>query len=187
MSTTTPLAATTATTILLLDDDTVFVEVLARALRKRGYTVLCAHNLAEALHAAQQQPPHYAVVDLKIATESGLDCIAPLLAINATLRILILTGYASVSTAVAAIKAGAFDYACKPLDADEVLAKLQAANSAVTESEVTATPLSVKRLAWEHVQRVLQEHDGNISATARSLGMHRRTLQRMLGKRPVRQ
>jgi two-component system response regulator RegA len=174
-------------TILVLDDDAVFVGVLGRALQKRGFEVLPATDLAMALTAARVQIPDYAVVDLKIAQESGLDCIAPLLALNPAMRILILTGYASVATAVSAIKTGAYDYACKPLDADEILQKLQLDGIASTPQEVSAQPLSVKRLAWEHVQRMLAENDGNISATARSLGMHRRTLQRMLQKRPVKQ
>ena len=178
-------------TLLVLDDDAVFVEVMQRALQRRGYRVLAACNSNDALDLAQQTPPSHAIVDLKIAQESGLDCIAPLLAINPALRILMLTGYASVATAVTAIKAGAFDYACKPLDADAILAKLGLGEAlhlpqslAVAEEAPT---LSVKRLAWEHVQQVLQQHEGNISATARALGMHRRTLQRMLQKRPVRQ
>lgn len=172
--------------ILLLDDDEVFVNVLARALERRGFRVLSSLTSTHALQQAQTTPPDFAVLDLKIAQENGLDCIAPLLAMNPGVRILMLTGYASVATAVTAIKAGAFDYACKPLDADEILAKLgldgeQRATPTASESPT----LSVKRLAWEHIQRVLHEQDGNISATARALGMHRRTLQRMLQKRPV--
>lgn len=174
-------------TILLLDDDQIFVSVLSRAMHKRGFNVLQATQVAGALKQAQEQTPDYAVVDLKIAQESGLDCIAPLLALNPDMRILMLTGYASVATAVSAIKAGAYDYACKPLDADEILQKLELDQSASTPQEPHAQPLSVKRLAWEHIQRVLGENDGNISATARILGMHRRTLQRMLQKKPVKQ
>lgn len=176
--------------ILLLDDDVVFVDVLKRSLQRRGFTVLAALDLAAALALAAASPPTYAVVDLKIAQESGLDCIGPLLATNPALRILMLTGYASVATAVTAIKAGAYDYACKPLDADEILQKLaidEPAEPAGPADAEEAQPLSVKRLAWEHIQRVLLENAGNISATARSLGMHRRTLQRMLQKRPVKQ
>lgn len=175
------------TTILVLDDDTVFVSVLQRALVRRGYNVLAASNITEALQQARATRPSHAVVDLKIAQESGLDCIAPLLAINPALSILILTGYASVATAVTAIKAGASDYAVKPLDADAILAKLRLGEATPAVAETNeALPLSVKRLAWEHIQQVLQQNDGNISATARALGMHRRTLQRMLMKRPVR-
>jgi two-component system response regulator RegA len=175
--------------IAVLDDDPVFVEVLARSLRRRGHAVQAANDLATLLRVTSEQAPDYAIVDLKIAEESGLDCIAPLLARNPAMRILILTGYASVATAVTAIKAGAFDYACKPLDADEILHKLAIAGqpAAPAPAEDDAQPLSVRRLAWEHIQRVLLENGGNVSATARSLGMHRRTLQRMLQKRPVRQ
>ena len=178
---------TDAATILVLDDDTAFVSVLQRALVRRGYHVLAAHNVNEALQLARTSLPSHAVVDLKIARESGLDCIAPLLAINPAMNILILTGYASVTTAVSAIKAGASDYAVKPLDADAILAKLGIGDTTVTTDDTEVTPhLSVKRLAWEHIQQALQQHDGNVSATARALGMHRRTLQRMLLKRPVR-
>jgi two-component system response regulator RegA len=178
-------------TILVLDDDAAFVSVLQRALLRRGYQVLAACNSNDALQLAQQTPPSHAIIDLKIAQESGLDCIGPLLTVNPALRILMLTGYASVATAVTAIKAGAFDYACKPLDAEAILAKLGLgeAGTAVPPDNASAelsTP-SVKRLAWEHVNQTLQQHDGNISATARALGMHRRTLQRMLQKKPVRQ
>lgn len=175
--------------LLVLDDDAVFADVLTRALTKRGFHVLTATDAATAIALARTTPPQHAIVDLKIAQENGLDCIAPLLAINPAMRILILTGYASVATAVTAIKTGAFDYACKPLDADEILAKLGLGNASTAAPTLVqeATPPSVKRLAWEHIQRVLQQHDGNISATARTLGMHRRTLQRMLQKKPVKQ
>lgn len=165
----------------------MFVSVLQRALLRRGYRVMTATNVVQALQLAQQTAPTHAIVDLKIAQESGLDCIGPLLALNATMRILMLTGYASVTTAVTAIKAGAHDYACKPLDADAILAKLGLGTADAVQPEPDLAPPSVKRLAWEHVQQVLQQHDGNISATARALGMHRRTLQRMLLKRPVKQ
>ena len=159
-----------APVILLLDDDATFVEVLARSLTRRGMTVLKACDLASGLAQAQQQRPDYAVLDLKLQQETGLDAITPLLGLNPALKILMLTGYSSIATAVAAIKQGAMDYACKPLDA-----------VAVPEQ-----PPSVDRMEWEHIQRVLAEHEGNISATARSLGMHRRTLQRKLQKRPAR-
>ena len=165
----------------------MFVSVLQRALLRRGYRVVTATDSKQALQLATAAPPSHAIVDLKIAQESGLDCIAPLLSLNPAVRILMLTGYASVATAVSAIKAGAHDYACKPLDADAILAKLGLGTVDTAQAEPDINPPSVKRLAWEHVQQVLQQHDGNISATARALGMHRRTLQRMLLKRPVKQ
>jgi two-component system response regulator RegA len=177
----------TAPSILVLDDDITFVEILGRALRKRGYTVLQACTIESALTQAATAPPKFAVVDMKISQQSGLDCIAPLLAINPSIRVLILTGYSSITTAVAAIKIGAFDYACKPLDADEILLKLGLGPATGPSTSLPAAPLSIDRLEWEHIQRVLSENANNISATARSLGMHRRTLQRKLQKRPVRQ
>ncbi|MDR0779072.1 MAG: response regulator, partial [Pseudomonadales bacterium] len=148
-----------------------------------------ALNTAAAITLARADAPQLAVVDLKIAQESGLDVLGPLLACNPSMRILILTGYSSIATAVAAIKLGAWDYACKPLDADEILQKLGLDGDATptASSSVPGQPLSVDRLEWEHIQRVLTENAGNISATARRLGMHRRTLQRKLQKRPVRQ
>ncbi len=176
--------------ILVLDDDATFVSILAKALRRRGHRVSEALNVEDALELARADAPQLAVVDLKISQESGLDVITPLLACNPYMRILILTGYSSIATAVAAIKLGAWDYACKPLDADEILQKLGLGEEpapAVPSSPVPEQPISVDRLEWEHIQRVLIENDGNISATARSLGMHRRTLQRKLQKRPVRQ
>jgi len=173
--------------ILILDDDTIFVSVLGKALRKRGYQVLEATAIGPALEIAVKSPPLFAIVDLKIAQESGLDVLAPLLSINPAMRILILTGYSSIATAVNAIKNGAWDYACKPLDADEILLKLDLGQKPSVSPELPDQPLSVVRLEWEHIQRVLTENSGNISATARSLGMHRRTLQRKLQKRPVRQ
>lgn len=175
-------------TILLLDDDQTFCDVLARALRRRGFTVLAAQTIADALTQCETHRPQYAVVDLKIAQESGLAAAEALLALLPELRILMLTGYSSIATAVSAIKRGVYDYACKPLDADEILHKLGigAAPDAGESVDVPEVPTSVERLEWEHIQRVLNEHGGNISATARSLGMHRRTLQRKLQKRPVR-
>jgi two-component system response regulator RegA len=172
-------------TILVLDDDPAFTVILTKALTKRGYRPLEANNITEALALAAGTRADYAVVDLKIAQESGLDVLQPLLALNAQMQILILTGYSSIVTAVSAIKSGARDYACKPLDADEILQKLGLQDAPVTEPAIPELPVSVDRLEWEHIQRVLTENDGNISATARSLGMHRRTLQRKLQKRPV--
>lgn len=172
--------------VLLLDDDATFVEVLGRSLQRRGLRVQGATDVSAALALAGAEPPAHAVLDLKLQQESGLDAITPLLALNPAMNILILTGYSSIATAVAAIKQGASDYACKPLDADAILAKLGLGTVPAAAPAVPEQPPSVDRLEWEHIQRVLAEHDGNISATARSLGMHRRTLQRKLQKRPVR-
>ncbi|HHX81457.1 MAG TPA: response regulator transcription factor [Pseudomonadaceae bacterium] len=172
--------------ILVIDDDIVYAEVLGRSLQRRGMQALVANNLSQAMELAAQYLPHYVVLDLKLEQESGLEAIAPLLAINADMKILVLTGYSSIATAVSAIKQGALDYAPKPLDADAVLHKLGIGGSNTAIVTVPEQPPSVDRMEWEHIQRVLAEHDNNISATARSLGMHRRTLQRKLQKRPVR-
>jgi len=173
-------------TILIVDDDELFRSTLARALERRGYVVASADNLAAALESVQAEPPSCAVIDLKLDDESGLGLIAPLKALRSDMRIRLLTGYASIATAVEAIKLGATHYLPKPADADEILAALGRADG---DAEVAPPdePMSVDRLEWEHIQKVLNAHDGNISATARALKMHRRTLQRKLAKRPVRE
>jgi two-component system, response regulator RegA len=171
--------------LLLVDDDPTFCEVMRRALTRRGYRVTLAHGVNEALASARNEPPGYAVIDLKMPGESGLRLIPELLSLSASVRIVVLTGYASVATAVEAIKLGATHYLAKPVDADEVVAAFGRALGDAG-APVAGRPLSVDRLEWEHIQRVLGENGGSISATARSLGMHRRTLQRKLSKRPVR-
>lgn len=171
--------------ILLVDDDTVFLGVLERAFTRRGFDVMTADNGFTALQRARREPPDGAVVDLKMEGSSGLALIGDLKATNPAMRIVILTGYSSIATAVEAIKLGAENYLCKPASVDEIL---QAMKTPAGEAAVPIpdNPPSVDRIEWEHIQRVLAEHDGNISATARALGMHRRTLQRKLNKRPVR-
>jgi len=174
--------------VLLIDDDEVFVRVLARALAARGFSVATAADRAQALAAARESRPKYAVLDLKLGEENGLALIPELLDVEPELRILLLTGYASIATAVEAIKRGAFDYLAKPVDADQVAQALRGGGRSDEEAahaEFAAPPL--KRLEWEHIQRVLAETDGNISEAARRLGLHRRTLQRKLSKRPVRE
>lgn len=171
--------------LLLVDDDATFAQVLTRALERRGFTVDCADCVAAALPLAERAPPDFAVVDLKMPGESGLALIPRLLALNAKARIVVLTGYASITTAVEAIKLGAVHYLTKPTDADEILAAFDR-ETGDTNIEVTDRPIPLNRLEWEHIQRVLNECDGNISETARRLGMHRRTLQRKLQKRPSR-
>lgn len=172
---------------LIVDDDPAFTRVLARAMTRRGFEVQVARDVASALTLAQQQPPDLATVDLKMEGPSGLSLIPQLKQINPEIRILVLTGYASIATTVEAIKAGAHNYLPKPADADQILRALETREDAATPAlEIPDTPLSVNRLEWEHIQKVLHEHEGNISATARALGMHRRTLQRKLAKHPVR-
>lgn len=175
---------TTPTRILLVDDDELFSSVLARALTRRGYSVSCAANPEQALQKAGELRPDRAVLDLNLGATSGLQLIPQLLVLCPQIRILILTGYSSIATAVEAIKLGAQNYLCKPAGTDELVAALEskAANPGV---EIPDNPPSVERIEWEHIQRVLRENGNNISATARSLGMHRRTLQRKLQKRPV--
>lgn len=173
-------------TLLLVDDDEAFRRVLARALDRRGYAVTTAADVAEALARAQAQSPEYAVVDLKMPGESGLVLIEKLIELDPNTRIVMLTGYASIATAVEAIKLGATHYLAKPVDADQVVAALHRTEGDAS-LPVSDSPLSVDRLEWEHIQRVLAEHEGNISATARALKMHRRTLQRKLGKKPVKE
>jgi len=171
--------------LLLVDDDVVFCQVLSAALTRRGFMVSVAHHVDAALHLAAQDPPEYAVVDLKMPGPSGLVLVEKLTALDGHTRIVVLTGYASIATAVEAIKLGAIHYLTKPADADEIV---QAFHSAAGDAAmpVADAPLSIDRLEWEHIQKVLLECQSNISATARRLGMHRRTLQRKLQKRPVR-
>ncbi|MEZ5525312.1 MAG: response regulator transcription factor [Pseudomonadales bacterium] len=169
--------------ILIIDDDAVFTQVLARALEKRGYAVCEAHNAIEAIKAMREFQPQRVTQDLKMVDTSGLQLIPKLLEIAPELQIVVLTGYSSIATAVQAIKLGARNYLCKPVNADEILAAFEEVT--VPQLDIAPDPLSVNRLEWEHIQKVLAEHKGNISATARALGMHRRTLQRKLQKRPV--
>lgn len=169
--------------LLLVDDDVTFCSVLSRALEKRGFAVTIAHSVENATPLAQDNPPEYAVVDLKMDGASGLVLIRSLHELDPATRIVVLTGYASIATAVEAIKLGATQYLAKPANADEIVAAF--GHSADAGTPLIAQPPSVERLEWEHIQRVLKENQGNISATARALNMHRRTLQRKLGKRPV--
>ena len=171
--------------LFLGDDDPTFTRVMARALTRRGLEVEPAGSADEAMLLARKKKPDYAVLDLKMEGDSGLVLLPRLLELYPDLRVVILTGYSSITTAVEAIKRGACNYLCKPADADDVLTALLS-DQADPDTLVPENPMSVDRLQWEHIQRVLAEHDGNISATARALGMHRRTLQRKLQKRPVR-
>ena len=173
--------------ILVIDDDPAFNRVLTRALAQRGFKVFGAQEPETALDLARAHEPEYVVLDLNIAGSSGLRLIEPLLGVNPDCRILVLTGYASIATTVDAIKLGATQYLAKPADVDAILKALHATDVIISEEEMASGPMSVDRLEWEHIQRVLAENDGNISATARALKMHRRTLQRKLAKRPVKE
>lgn len=171
--------------LLLVDDDVIFCSVLSKALENRGFQVTIAHTVAEALSHLQRGALEYAVIDLKMPGESGLVLVSRLKESNERTRIVVLTGYASIATAVEAIKLGATYYLSKPADADDIIAAFQH-DSGDQSAPVREKLLSVGRLEWEHINRVLSEHFGNVSAAARALGMHRRTLQRKLSKRPVR-
>lgn len=167
---------------LLVDDDAMFLKALQRALQRRGIAAMTATNTLEALVAAKTAVPKFALVDLRIGKESGLSLIQPLKAISSDMRIFLMTGYASVATAVEAIKLGADNYLLKPITADAIVRALNIDEMPTAEGNVTMTPLS--RLEWEHIHQALSETHGNVSAAARLLGMHRRSLQRKLAKRP---
>jgi two-component system response regulator RegA len=172
--------------LLLLDDDDVLRAVLGRALAARGFEVRGAGTLDECERLlGDGWQPGFAILDLNLGGASGLRAIALLRATASACRILVLTGYASIATAVDAIKLGAHQYLSKPVEADRIVRTLLE-DAAPDADAAPCAALSVPRLEWEHIQRVLADHGGNIAATARALRMHRRTLQRKLGKRPAR-
>ena len=174
--------------LLLVDDDEDFLRMLSRALVRRGLEVIAAPGAEQARSMLSEAPcPDYAVVDLKLGQASGLNLVQELKTRCPTMSIVMLTGYASIATAVEAVKLGAVNYLAKPATVDDILTVLSQSAGAGASAMQEARPLSVDRLEWEHIQRVLAEHRGNISATARALNMHRRTLQRKLLKKPVRQ
>ena len=171
--------------MLLIDDDPTLTQVLTRALSRRGFIVHYQTEFTAAIDTIKNLPVDYAIVDLKLAEHSGLALIPELQQHNPGIRILVLTGYSSIATAVEAMRLGAHNYLCKPASTEEILSALRD-NVADSTIPIAADPPSLNRLEWEHIHRVLGENDNNISATARALGMHRRTLQRKLSKRPVR-
>jgi len=171
---------------LIVEDDPVFSDVLAAALRRRGFDVTVALTCEEATASIRAAPPSLAVVDLRVGSGSGLTLIPLLTRGPRPARTVVLTGYGSIATAVEAVKLGATQYLTKPADIETIVAALTSPDTHPDKATpLSSRPLSVKRVEWEHIQRVLTENDGNISATARSLGIHRRTLQRKLQKRPV--
>jgi two-component system response regulator RegA len=175
-------------TLLLVEDDELLATQTRRALERHGLSVTLAADAEQARQCMASLPTlDAAVLDQNLGVDNGLDLIAPLLTHFPQCRILVLTGYASIATTVDAIKSGADNYLPKPADADQILRALDAdAGDEESIVQIPDTPMSVNRLEWEHIQKVLHEHEGNISATARALGMHRRTLQRKLAKHPVR-
>lgn len=168
-------------TLLLVDDDLPFLNRLGRAMEQRGFAVRTAPSIAEAVALASDAPPAYAVLDMRLDDGNGLDVVPVLRNLREDMRIIMLTGYGNIATAVAAVKAGAVDYLAKPTDADAVEAALLA--SGATKPPPPELPMSADRVRWEHIQRVYELCDRNVSETARRLNMHRRTLQRILAKR----
>ena len=168
---------------LLVDDDALFLRTLQQALAKRGIRANTAADCAAALDVARAAPLDFALVDLKIGKESGLRLIGPLTEICSSTRVVMMTGYASVATAVEAIKAGAHDYLLKPVSVDAILRVLADEPGPSADEDDAMIPLG--RVEWEHIQQALRSTDGNISAAARLLGVHRRSLQRKLAKKPA--
>jgi len=171
--------------ILLVDDDTVFTSVMARGFQRRGFTTHSCTGAEEAVVACATFRPSHILLDLNMPGISGLVVLPRLLERAPHAKLVVLTGYSSIATAVEATRAGAANYLCKPASIEEILHAFEGGD-AIPATDVPIDPISVERLEWEHIQRVLQNNEGNISATARALGMHRRTLQRKLQKRPVR-
>lgn len=171
--------------LLVVDDDVVFATVLVRAFERRGFVARAVHAAGKAVAARRALAATHVVLDLRLGSENGLAVIDSLLADAPSTRILLLTGYASIATAVEAMRRGAINYLAKPVDADQILRAFDPTADAPPAPPVR--PLGVDRLEWEHIQRVLAEHDHNVAATARALGMHRRTLQRKLAKRAPRE
>lgn len=170
--------------LLIVDDDVVFCEVLSEAMTKRGYEVVSAHGVDEGIELARKEVPEFAVVDLKMPGKSGLEMVSELKVLDKHTRIVVLTGYASIATAVEAIKLGAIHYLSKPADADDIVAAFYR-DQGDKDAPIKSKPLSVGQVEWEHIHKILNECNGNISETARKLNMHRRTLQRKLAKYPV--
>jgi two-component system response regulator RegA len=175
--------------VLLVDDDASFRGRLARALRSRGFDVREAGDFAEAIAASRDDPPEMAVVDLRMPGPDGLEVVRGLLEIEPAMRVVVLTGYGSIATALRSVRLGAVHYLTKPAYPDEIVAALESKageEPAVRPASEAEAP-SLARVEWEHIQRVLTDCDGNISHAARRLGLHRRSLQRKLGKAPVRE
>jgi len=167
-------------TLLIVDDDAPLCQRLARAMERRGFVVTTADSVAGGITAATEQSPAFAVVDMRLGDGRGFDIVGALRQARPGARIVMLTGYGNIATAVAAVKAGAIDYLPKPADADAVERALLAQEDAIPEPP--EDPMSADRVRWEHIQRVFELCDRNVSETARRLKMHRRTLQRILSK-----
>jgi two-component system response regulator RegA len=169
------------TSLMLCDDDEAFARRLARAMERRGFMPEIAMTVAEGRSIARSRPPAYAVIDLRLEDGNGLDVVEELRECRPDARIVVLTGYGAIATAVAAVKIGATDYLSKPADADDIEAALLSRRD--DKPKPPENPMSADRVRWEHIQRVFELCDRNVSETARRLNMHRRTLQRILAKR----
>ncbi|MEO1197618.1 MAG: ActR/PrrA/RegA family redox response regulator transcription factor [Pseudomonadota bacterium] len=172
------------TSLLILDDDRPFVQRLARAMERRGFSVAVCESVAEGLRQVQIEAPAYAVVDMRLEDGNGLTVVQRLKTVRPECRAVVLTGYGNIATAVTAVKLGAVDYLAKPADADDIFAALTATGESLPEPP--ENPMSADRVRWEHIQRVYEQCERNVSETARRLNMHRRTLQRILAKRAPR-
>ena len=172
--------------LLLVEDDTIFANTLVRRLTKHEFNCVHVDSNSEALLACHRHKPDFILLDMKLANETTLGIITPLRKLRPQSRIILLTGFASIATAVDAIKLGADDYLSKPLDTQTLLAALNDSKASLieTHAEIDGDTLSTEQVEWQHIQQVLKANNGNISATARQLSMHRRTLQRKLQKKP---
>jgi two-component system response regulator RegA len=179
------IAALPEKSVLVMDDDAPLRTRLGRALESRGFEVRQAGSVAEAMQSVRESPPAFAVLDLRLEDGNGLQVVEMIQAARADARVVMLTGYGNIATAVAAVKAGAVDYLPKPADADDVARALLAAREGGSPPP-PENPMSADRVRWEHIQRVYELCGHNISETARRLNMHRRTLQRILAKRAPR-
>jgi two-component system response regulator RegA len=181
-----PPPPATPCTLLVVDDDEIFRKRLARAFRERGFQVSEASDWEGAMAAAAEETPELAVVDLRLPQKSGLEVVRDLKSLDRATNIVVLTGYGSIATALESLRLGATHYLTKPVDTDQILAAFHKDGNgeAAVPADAFEAP-SLARVEWEHIQRVLTECGGNISQTARVLGIHRRSLQRKLSKRPV--
>lgn len=173
--------------LLLVEDDAIFANTLVRRLTKHGFDCQHVDTNSAALLSCQRHQPDYVLLDMKLAQETTLSIITPIRQSLPQCRIILLTGFASIATAVDAIKLGADDYLTKPVDTQTLLATLIESKAQIiaTDAEMDGETLSTEQVQWQHIQQVLKANNGNVSATARQLSMHRRTLQRKLQKRPV--
>jgi two-component system response regulator RegA len=178
------LAAHPDRSLLIVEDDKPFLERLARAMESRGFEVTSCDSVAEGLTQIAKAAPAFAVVDLRLGDGNGLDVVSALKRKRPEARAIVLTGYGNIATAVTAVKLGAVDYLSKPADADDVVSALLASGN--QKSELPTNPMSADRVRWEHIQRIYEMCNRNVSETARRLNMHRRTLQRILAKRAPR-